>query len=143
MNHSDIESFLAVVKTGTITEASEYLHLSQSTISYRLKLLEEKLGVTLIERNNGIRTIKLTYKGEEFLRIAEKFNTLNNDAYMLKDEETVLSLSVACVDSLNTFVFSPLYKRFSDHGPNVNLSVLTHKSDDIYELIDRRAIDIG
>ena len=61
-----IEAFLAIVKTENLTKAAEALHLSQATISYRLKTLEQDMGGLLVERNKGESKISLTPKGENF-----------------------------------------------------------------------------
>ncbi len=50
MDLFDIEIFLAIVETKSITGASEKLFLSQSTVSYRITKLEERLQTKLINR---------------------------------------------------------------------------------------------
>ena len=50
MNQADIETFLMLVKTQSITKTAENLFVSQPTVSHRLKLLEEELGVSLMIR---------------------------------------------------------------------------------------------
>lgn len=108
-----------------------------------MKNLEEKLGVVLIDRDSGQRNLKLTDKGEEFLKIAEKLQILYEQSNGIRNEKRIISFSIASVDSLNNFVFKPLYKDFSSHAGIINLKVLTHKSDQIYQLIDNREIDLG
>jgi DNA-binding transcriptional LysR family regulator len=50
-----------VVSKKSISKAAEeILYLTQSTVSFQLKTLEEELGVTLIERRRGYRQIELT-----------------------------------------------------------------------------------
>lgn len=44
LNLSDVELFLMIVRTQSITKASELLFLSQPTVSQRLRTLEETLG---------------------------------------------------------------------------------------------------
>lgn len=53
MDRIDVELFLAVVKWNSITKASEIMHFSQPTVSYRLKLLEKEMGVQLFHRHKG------------------------------------------------------------------------------------------
>lgn len=54
MNITCVETFLTVIRTRTISQAANILYVSQSTVSGRLKQLEEELGVTLIERKKGL-----------------------------------------------------------------------------------------
>ena len=53
MYFSGIEAFLAIVRTESINKAAESLHLSQATVSYRLKTLEQEMGGLLVERRKG------------------------------------------------------------------------------------------
>lgn len=48
LNH--LRSLVTIAKFGHLTRAAEALHLSQPALSGHVKLLEEKLGVTLFER---------------------------------------------------------------------------------------------
>ena len=49
----EIEVFFTVERTRSFTKAAEILHLSQPTISHRLKTLESALGFTLFDRKKG------------------------------------------------------------------------------------------
>ena len=53
MDLANIEVFLAIARTRSISKAAKTLFVSQSTVSYRLKLLEEELDCKLIERGRG------------------------------------------------------------------------------------------
>lgn len=64
-----MQTFLAIVETGSLVRASERLHVSQSTVTARLKGLEEELGENLLRRNKS--GIQLTAAGLKFKRYAE------------------------------------------------------------------------
>ena len=51
MNIEQARSFLAVADTGSFVASAERLHVTQSTISARIRTLEEVLGCTLFQRN--------------------------------------------------------------------------------------------
>ena len=61
MNLKQLEAFLAIARHGGFIEAAERLNLTQSTISVRIKELEQDLGVLLFDRSR--RQIQLTPKG--------------------------------------------------------------------------------
>lgn len=46
-------TFLAVIEAGSFIEAAERVHVTQSTVSMRIKTLEEQLGKTLFERSKA------------------------------------------------------------------------------------------
>jgi len=61
-------TFLVVVATGSFVEASQRLHVTQSTVSSRIQRLEEALGAELFVRNKAGTT--LTSAGRQFQRHA-------------------------------------------------------------------------
>ena len=61
-------TFLAVIATGSFVEASQRLHITQSTVSSRIQRLEEQLGAELFVRNKAGTT--LTPAGRQFQRHA-------------------------------------------------------------------------
>jgi DNA-binding transcriptional LysR family regulator len=64
-------TFLEIVHTGSFLKAAERLHVTQTTVSARIRTLEEELGRRLFIRNrNGAR---LTSAGAEFERFAQMF----------------------------------------------------------------------
>jgi DNA-binding transcriptional LysR family regulator len=64
-------TFLEIVHTGSFLKAAERLHVTQTTVSARIRMLEEELGRRLFVRNrNGA---KLTSAGVEFERFAQMF----------------------------------------------------------------------
>ena len=53
MNMDQVRSFLAVAETGSFVAASERLHVTQSTISARIRVLEEALRCDLFQRSRS------------------------------------------------------------------------------------------
>jgi len=143
MNIQENEIFLTLARTLSITKTAEILHLAQSTVSHRLKALENDIGFILVERKRGQKQIRLTQKGQEFISIAHRWNTLIEETHSLKSASPQLSLSIASVDSLNTTVLLPLYQKLINHTPKCRLKILTKTSPEIYELVEKREIDIG
>jgi len=64
-------TFLEIVSTGSFIRASERLNVGQTTVSARIRLLEQQLGRKLFVRNKSGAT--LTPAGERFLRYAPSF----------------------------------------------------------------------
>lgn len=65
------KTFLAIIDAGNFREASERLHVTQSTVSARVKSLEEQLGKPLFIRNKSGAT--LTPAGANFQEYALSF----------------------------------------------------------------------
>lgn len=68
MDLSLIRTFIDVTTCGSFSEASERLHVSQSTVSSRIKTLEGSVGANLFHR--GKRGAELTAAGRHFHRHA-------------------------------------------------------------------------
>lgn len=64
-------TFLAVVETGSFVDAAERLHVTQSTVSSRIKSLEDLIGQTLFERSKA--GASLTRSGLQFQKHALAF----------------------------------------------------------------------
>ena len=93
MNLSEIETFLTIVNTRSITRTADLLFLSQPTVSHRLTSLENELGFSLVIRNKGHKQVELTAKGTEFIAIAERWMSLWKETMELKrNQETRLLL---------------------------------------------------
>lgn len=71
MDVERVRTFLEIVHTGSFLRAAERLNVTQTTVSARIRTLEDELGRTLFIRNrNGAR---LTPAGIEFERFAQVF----------------------------------------------------------------------
>src|SRR6185312_1871041 len=64
-------TFLEIVSTGSFIRASERLNVGQTTVSARIRNLEQQLGRPLFIRHKG--GASLTRAGEQFLRHAPMF----------------------------------------------------------------------
>ncbi|MEJ8561591.1 LysR family transcriptional regulator [Yoonia sp. GPGPB17] len=69
MNLHALRTFLVIIDTGSLVRASEVLNVTQSTVTARLKALEDDLGQTLLIRNKSGAT--LTAAGVNLQRYAD------------------------------------------------------------------------
>lgn len=69
-----IRTFIQVAKTNHFRKAAEQLYLTPSAVSARIKLLEERIGAKLLNRNK--HDVSLTTAGIRFLGRAEKMMEL-------------------------------------------------------------------
>ncbi|WP_406868283.1 LysR family transcriptional regulator [Paraburkholderia fungorum] len=138
-----IETFLVTVRSGSLSAAAKELNLTQTSVSKRIKALEDGLGMQLLERGKGIRQVKLTRSGEEFLSIAEQWALLSREVKILKSQGPRLSLTVGAVDSLNVFVLPRLYRELHDENASMKIEILTLHSDEMYDKVERRQLDLA
>ena len=77
VNYKHLHYFWMVAKEGSITRASEKLHLTPQTISGQLSLLESHLDVQLFNRTG--RRLELTETGKFVLKYAEEIFSLGGE----------------------------------------------------------------
>lgn len=142
MDNNDVELFLSVAKSRNITHAATVHHISQSTASYRIKLLEKELGCQLFFRDRGKQGAQLTIYGEQFISIAQQWLTIYRDTQSLKFLPSN-ALTIATIDSVNSSLLPPIYQSVSQGDSKLRLRIMTHQSKEVYELIDNKTADIG
>lgn len=143
MDSIGIEAFLAVIRHGSLTDAANALFISQSTLSHRLAKLESDVGVNLIERGRGIRSLSLTADGQEFLLLAKRWEGLLLETTQIRSRKKSISLSIGAVDSINSYVLPPVYRALSELSRDLEISIRTQQSTELYLLLERGEIDIA
>ena len=143
MDHLDIEIFLSILKNQSISKASKTLMMSQSSVSQRLKALENELQLELISRKKGIRNVEVTNVGMRFASTCEKWLELYHEIKNYKDTEEILQLTIASTYSLNNYILLPLFNDISRHDKQLRLFIRTQHTAEIFELIDNKKADIG
>ncbi len=74
MNFKHLHYFWAAAKAGGIVRASEQLHVTPQTLSGQIKLLEDRLGCALFQKNG--RGVELTPQGHTALSYADRIFAL-------------------------------------------------------------------
>ncbi len=67
---TELEVFKRVARLGSFTRAAESLGISRATVTRTIRLLESRLGVTLLSRTT--RVVTLSAAGSDFLLEAEE-----------------------------------------------------------------------
>jgi molybdate transport repressor ModE-like protein len=121
----DLRTFLAVARTGSLTEAARSLGVSYSTVSRRLAALEEGLGARLFDRDaSGYAP---TPVGAEMLESARRMEA-EFDALSLRvrgrDARLAGRVRVATTDALATS-FMPEIAAFSRRFADIELDLIS------------------
>jgi DNA-binding transcriptional LysR family regulator len=139
-----LRSFLAVVEEGSFSAAARRLKRVQSAVSHAIASLEQRLGITLLDRST--RTVALTPQGEALLAAAQRVcmqaDALRGLAIELRGGlEASVSL---CVDSLFPVpVLVRLCREFAAHFPSVQLKVHTETLAAVTATVQEGACDLG
>ncbi|EYE87789.1 LysR family transcriptional regulator [Fervidicella metallireducens AeB] len=144
MEIRQLKYFLAIAEEENITKAAEKLHISQPPLSQQLKLLEEELGVKLIERNT--RNIKLTGAGKKLQYRAEQIlNLVETTVKELKDIDDGIkgTLSIGTVSSSGAALLPWRIRSFHEKYPEINFQMWDGDSHRILELLESGIVEIG
>lgn len=138
MHWDDLRIFLAVARAGSISGAATRLAVQHSTVSRRLRSLEDQLGTRLIERKTS--GYELTEAGEELQLSARKIEIEILEfegAQSGQDTDAAGELRVSAINNMASTVLMPIFARFSDAFPNIELHVLV--SNKFVQLAERDA----
>lgn len=136
---NDLYYFVQVVDHGGFAAAGRALGMQKSKLSRRLALLEERLGVRLIQRSS--RRFTVTEIGREYYRRCVAMLVEAEAAEQLIAEarsEPCGTLRVSCPTALLSFQFGALVARFMAENPSVEvyLEATNRRVDVIAEGLD-------
>jgi DNA-binding transcriptional LysR family regulator len=135
-------ALVAVVETGTFSEAAEQLGYTQSAVSQQVATLERIVGTPLFERPGGRRPVRLTTAGERLLTHARavlaRVSSAAADLRALASGEQG-ELRVGTLPSVGTKVLPRLLGTFRAEWPGIE--IVLWESRDCAELI--RAVETG
>lgn len=136
--------FLAIAREGSITNATNFLHVTQPTLSRQIHDLEEELGQKLFIR--GSHSMTLTVEGmilrkraEEIVSMVDKteaeFNSMENiisgDIYIGGGETDAIKL------------VAHIAKELRKNYPGIHYHLYSGNSEDVTERLDKGLLDFG
>lgn len=143
MDFEQLKAFYTVSQTKNFTKAAEMLHLVQSTVTMRIKQLEEKVGKPLFQRDK--RSVEITQAGLTLLPYAERILKLASEAL---NEVAALHpyedyLSIGSLNSIWTSTLEPILKEYHYRYPQIAISTKTGHSSDVIQYLLDNLIQIG
>lgn len=130
MNWDDLRVFLAVARSGSISSGARQLDLQHSTVSRRMRKLEQDLGARLFDKVPS--GYALTSAGENLSQAAgrmEREVLLVDGVLSGKDLKPSGSLRVTAIDNMATTLLMPMFTGFSRRFPQVALHLMVSNSD--------------
>lgn len=144
MDIRQLSYFIAIVEEGSISKAAKKLHIAQPPLSHQLKLLEDELGVKLVERNT--RKLKITNVGELLSHRAKQvLDLIDTTIKEVHDLNSGIqgTLSIGTVSSAGATLLPEHINKFQLKYPLINFEILDEDTNKIIELLKNGVIDIG
>lgn len=133
-----VRVFEAAARLENFTAAAQELGMTQAAVSYQVKLLEERLGISLFHRAG--RKVALTDKGREIALVLIRAFDQMRDGFAALTQENASILTISCSHSFAHLWLSTRIGDFQARHPE--LAVRVHASDAVVDLA-RDGVDVA
>ena len=142
MNIVQLKYFDAVCTFGSVSDASEYLHISQPSLSLAIKELENEFGVILFKRHH--RGMSLTEEGLTLKKLAK--DILAGVQYtedVMKDLGTGRKkLRLGVPPMIASLILPGIFKDFISANPDISLEVVEGGSGELIQKLNADCVDM-
>lgn len=136
-----LRSFVAIVDTGSMLNASERVFVTQSALSLQIKRLEELLQQTLFHRDG--RRLTLTPAGDLMLDYARKVLTLHDEAVAAVSAGHFNGPArIGMVQDFAEILLSGLLAQFAELHPDAQIYSRVAGTAELLGQLERRQLDI-
>ena len=142
MNLSQLRYAKAVAETGSFTLAAERCYVTQPTLSNGIAQLEQELEERLFKRTT--RTVALTAFGEHIMPYIG--NILDANDELLRQTRSFVhprrtALRIGTSPLLNPDWLAPMFARFRDANPDIEIILHEQNMADLYRMLDQGLLD--
>jgi DNA-binding transcriptional LysR family regulator len=141
---TQLRSFLAVVRTGSVTAAAEELVVSQPSVSAAVSALTRELGVELTERVG--RSVRPSPAGKVFASYAtDVVGLLDQGARAAREaaDSAATELRIGAVTTAGEHIAPQLMQAFAARHPEVALSVDVGNRERVFERLRTHRSDVA
>jgi DNA-binding transcriptional LysR family regulator len=144
MEFRQLKYFLAVAEAGNITKAADRLNITQPPLSQQIILLENELGVQLLQRSK--KQVSLTEAGRTLQNRAEQImdlmKTAVNEVHEAADGLRG-KLTVGTITSSGRSLLPEYIQKYHQLYPRVTFDLRQGDTRRVLELLDSGLIEIG
>lgn len=136
-----LRSFVAIVDTGSMLNASEQVFVTQSALSLQIKRLEELVQQSLFLREG--RRLSLTSAGEVLLDYARRVLNLHDEAVAAVSAGRFAGPArIGMVQDFADTLLTGLLSRFAELHPDAQIYARVAGTAELQALLERRDLDI-
>ncbi|MCR2805192.1 LysR family transcriptional regulator [Paenibacillus soyae] len=136
--------FLHTARRGNLTKAAQDLHITQPSVSYAVKQMEEALGLKLFHRLS--KGVELTEEGRVLMKYVEQsFSLLDAAQRHLHDlkQLTEGEIRIGASDSLIKYLLLPQLNAFHRDHPGIRIRLTPGKTPEIARKLKEGQIDLA
>lgn len=134
--------FYTVAECSSFSKAAEKLFITQPSISYSIKQLEESLGTKLFYRVPS--GAKLTPDGVELLDYVKKsYSIILSGERNLKESKDLKhgKVSVGVQSHIGEFFLFPFIEKFHKKYKNIEINIISRNTDEMINLMEKNLVD--
>ena len=138
--------FLAVAREESISDAAEFLHITQPTLSRQLMDLEEELGKQLLIRGKRNRKIMLTEDGMRLRKRAEEIVALADKTeaeFLAADDAVSGDVYIGCGESDAMRIIAKTAVKLRQDYPDIHFHLYSGNAEDVSERMEKGLLDFG
>jgi DNA-binding transcriptional LysR family regulator len=141
MDIDDLRILNSVAKHGSMNRAAVELHLVQSSVTSRIRQIEDELGVSLFVRHS--RGVRLSDAGERLLSFSGRIDALFREAVEAVKEDGVPkgSLRIGSTEPTVSLRLPPVITGYMSRYPAVALTVTMGNSSDLIKQVLDQNLD--
>lgn len=136
--------FHYAAETSNLTKAAQALHMTQPSVSYAIKQLEEALGVSLFDRlSKGVR---LTQEGQALYRhVRQAFEELESGEHRMKKLKHFSEgrLRIGANGAVVKDFLLPFLDQFHARYSDIHIKLSQERTSLILERLKRGSLDLG
>jgi LysR family carnitine catabolism transcriptional activator len=142
MDFIDLKAFNLLVELRSISEVAKRLDVSQPTVTRRIRKLEKELGVPLVYRAK--RPLQLTSQGLSFAKVSiSLIRTVDGLKTSLSAQEGENHVVIAATEAMARYFLPPLVIELKQRFPRCPLTIYSHESGAVFEMVSKGEADIG
>ncbi|HZK43694.1 MAG TPA: selenium metabolism-associated LysR family transcriptional regulator [Syntrophomonadaceae bacterium] len=144
MNLNFFKTYVRVVETQNLSKTAKEFGVSQPAITKQIQSLEEYYSVLLLERSG--RSLKTTEAGETLYQFAQEIIKAIEKTELAMEEVSEsrkgkLYLSASTIPG--QYILPNIIKNFKENYPNVTLSLDIGDTEEVFNQVADREVDIG
>lgn len=142
MNLTQIEAFCMVAQVKSMSEGARQLHISQSSLSYQIQLLETDLGVELFTRTT--KGVELTEAGEIVYEYGQTFLKLqeNLKADLASWKQGQEKLLVGASSNIGSYALPCAIYSFKEKHPHANIRLVVGNRKETLQRLSEKSVDM-
>ncbi|WP_119326842.1 LysR family transcriptional regulator [Companilactobacillus musae] len=143
MNLKDYQYFKKLSELKNFSETASFFGVSQPTITYSLKRLENTYGIPLVERKSYANSLTLTYAGQQVLqhinRILLEDHLIDDDIKRIKRKKIVMGWPPI----ITNYVIPKIFDRLRDNDLLDSIVPVPENSKELLSKLKKGDIDLS